>query len=78
MLQFGDINKIPGATASDGSPGYTSDNYAITSSGNLNTSTIGSLVNYTYTADTDAAGNLEHRESTVRTVISYHYQMISF
>ena len=66
LLQFGDINKIPGATASDGSPGYTSDNYAITSSGNLNTSTIGSLVNYTYTADTDAAGNLG--ESTVRTV----------
>ena len=66
LLQFGDINEIPNATASDGSPGYTSDNYTITQSGNLNTSVAGSFVNYTYTADTDAAGNLG--ESKVRTV----------
>ena len=66
LLQFGDINEIPNATASDGSPGYTFDNYTITQSGNLNTSVAGSFVNYTYTADTDAAGNLG--EIKVRTV----------
>ena len=66
LLQFGDINEIPNATASDGSPGYTFDNYTITQSGNLNTSVVGSFVNYTYTADTDAAGNLG--EIKVRTV----------
>ena len=46
-----------GAIASDGSPGYNASNYSTIKTGNVNTSNIGSIVNYTYTAYDDAAGN---------------------
>ena len=43
---------IPGATVTDGDPGY-SPNYTITTTGTLDTSNVGSSVIYTYTADAD-------------------------
>ena len=46
-----------GAIASDGSPGYSASNYSTSKTGNVNTSDIGSIVTYTYTAHDDAAGN---------------------
>ncbi|MDI1495562.1 MAG: DEAD-box helicase [Cenarchaeum symbiont of Oopsacas minuta] len=56
---------IPDATVNDGDPNY-SGNYTVTPNGTLDTSTIGSVVLYTYTADADTAGNLG--ESTTLTV----------
>ncbi|MDI1496104.1 MAG: hypothetical protein K8823_1412, partial [Cenarchaeum symbiont of Oopsacas minuta] len=56
---------IPGATVNDGDPNY-SGNYNVTTNGTLDTSTKGSTVLYTYTADTDGAGN--PGQSTTRTV----------
>ena len=61
----------PNATASDGSPGYSALNYTITN-GSLNTSKIGSTATYTYTADTDAAGNLGESISRTVTVVDYN------
>ena len=64
---------IPGATASDGSPGYSA-NYTVLN-GSLNTSEIGSTTTYTYTADSDAAGN--PGESITRTVTVIDYTPIN-
>ena len=47
---------IPGATATDGDPGY-SPNYTVTTNGTLDTSKLSTVVVYTYTADDDTAGN---------------------
>ncbi|MDI1495693.1 MAG: LVIVD repeat-containing protein [Cenarchaeum symbiont of Oopsacas minuta] len=56
---------IPGAIVQDGDPNY-SGTYNVTKNGTLDTSTIGSTVLYTYTADADGAGNPD--QSTTRTV----------
>ena len=61
---------IPDAIARDGSPGYSALNYTITN-GSLNTSKIGSNTTYTYTADTDAAGNPGASITRNVTVIDY-------
>ena len=47
---------IPGATATDGDPGY-SPNYTVTTNGTLDTNKLSTVVVYTYTADDDTAGN---------------------
>ena len=49
---------IPGAIATDNSPGYSAS-YSTSIAGTLDTSSIGSNVIYTYTAHPDVAGNLE-------------------
>ncbi len=56
---------IPGASATDNDPGY-SNGYSVSSSGQLNTSMVGSVVTYTYTANSDTAGN--RGESVTRNV----------
>ena len=60
----------PKAVASDGDPNYT-HNYTITNSGSLNTTMIGSSVNYTYTADPDGAGNPGASINRTVTVVDY-------
>ena len=62
---------IPGAIASDGSLGYSAS-YSMSETGNLNTSNIGSTVNYTYTAHADAAGNPGASITRTVTVIDYN------
>ena len=57
-----------GATASDGDPNY-SGIVIITTNGTLNTSKIGSVILYTYTADSDGAGNLGSSTSRIVTVV---------
>ena len=47
----------PGAVSSDGDPNYAKT-YVITNTSILNTTLVGSTVIYTYTADSDGAGNL--------------------
>ena len=61
---------IPGATAIDGSPGYSAS-YSTIVTGTLNTSMIGSNVTYTYTAHPDAAGNLGENVTRNVTVVDY-------
>ena len=49
---------IPGAIASDGSPGYSASDYSTSIIGGpINPDIIGNVVYYIYVADTDAAGN---------------------
>ena len=62
---------IPGAIATDGDPGY-SPNYTITTTGTLDTSTVGSSVIYTYTADADTVGNPGDSVTRTVTVIDYN------
>ena len=61
---------IPGATVTDGDPGY-SPNYTITTTGTLDTSNVGSSVIYTYTADADTVGNPGDSVTRTVTVIDY-------
>ncbi|MDI1495344.1 MAG: LVIVD repeat-containing protein, partial [Cenarchaeum symbiont of Oopsacas minuta] len=56
---------VPGATATDGDPKY-SGTYSSIRNGTLDTSILGAVLIYTYTASTDKAGNLG--ESINRTV----------
>ena len=60
-----------GANAYDGSPGYNASNYSTIKTGNVNTSDIGSTVNYTYTAYADAAGNPGASINRTVTVVDY-------
>ena len=60
-----------GAIASDGSPGYDTSNYSTSKTGNVNTSDIGSIVTYTYTAYPDAAGNPGASATRTVTVVDY-------
>ena len=48
---------IPGAIASDGSPGYSASDYSTSIIGGINPDIVGNVVYYIYVADTDAAGN---------------------
>ena len=66
---------IPGATAYDGSPGYSAS-YSTSITGNLNTSIIGSNVTYTYTAHPDAAGNLGESINRLVTVRDYNHSTL--
>ena len=61
---------IPGATASDGDPNY-SGTVITTTNDTLNTSKIGSVILYTYTADSDGAGNPGASVSRTISVIDY-------
>ena len=60
-----------GAIASDGSPGYNASNYSTSKTGNVNTSDIGSIVTYTYTAYDDAAGNPGTSINRIVTVVDH-------
>ena len=60
-----------GASASDGSPGYSAS-YSTSIDGTLDPSIIGSTVNYTYTADDDAAGNPGASMNRTVTVVDYN------
>ena len=60
-----------GAIVSDGSPGYNASNYSTSKTGNVNTSDVGSIVTYTYTAYDDAAGNPGASITRKVTVINY-------
>ena len=62
---------IPGATASDGSSGYSSSDYGTTIDGTLDPGIIGSTVTYSYTAHPDAAGNLGQVVNRTVTVVDY-------
>ena len=62
---------IPGAIATDGDPNY-SGNYTNTTTGDLNTSIVGSTATYTYTADADTVGNAGTSVSRTVTVIDYN------
>ena len=62
---------IPGAIAKDGSPEYLASNYTVTND-SLDTETVGSTANYTYTAHTDAAGNLGESINRTVTIVDYN------
>ena len=61
---------IPGAIATDNSPGYSAS-YSTSIAGTLDTSSIGSNVIYTYTAHPDVAGNLGENVTRSVTVVGY-------
>ena len=61
---------IPGAIVTDGDPEYT-PSYTVTTTGNLDTSNVGSTVIYTYTAQSDIVGNLGASVNRTVTVIDY-------
>ena len=61
---------IPGAIVTDGDPEYT-PSYTVTTTGNLDTSNVGSTVTYTYTAQSDIVGNLGASVNRTVTVIDY-------
>ena len=61
---------IPGATVTDGDPGY-SPSYTNTTNGTLDTSDVGSTVLYTYTAHPDPAGNPGASIERTVTVVNY-------
>ena len=58
-------------TVTDGVPNY-SGNYTNTTTGDLNTSIVGSTATYTYTADADTVGNAGTSVSRTVTVIDYN------
>ena len=61
---------IPGAIVTDGDPEY-SPSYTVTTTGNLDTSNVGSTVTYTYTAQSDIVGNPGASVNRTVTVIDY-------
>ena len=61
---------IPGAIVTDGDPEYT-PSYTVTTTGNLDTSNVGSTVTYTYTASSDIVGNPGASVNRTVTVIDY-------
>ena len=61
---------IPGAIVTDGDPEYT-PSYTVTTTGNLDTSNVGSTVTYTYTAQSDIVGNPGASVNRTVTVIDY-------
>ena len=61
---------IPGAIVTDGDPEY-SPSYTVTTTGNLDTSNVGSTVTYTYTASSDIVGNPGASVNRTVTVIDY-------
>ena len=61
----------PNATASDGSPGYSANDYSTSKTGTLDTSIVGSTATYTYTAYDDAAGNPGASINRTVTVVNY-------
>ena len=61
----------PGAVSSDGDPNYAKT-YVITNNSILNTTLVGSTVIYTYTADSDGAGNLGANITRNVTVVDYN------
>ena len=63
---------IPGAIASDGSPGYSASDYGTTIDGTLDPDIIGSTVTYAYTAHPDAASNIGTYVSRTVTVVDYN------
>ena len=80
MELIGDANHVvlvnnnysePGAIAIDGSPGYNASNYSVIVTGSLNNTMINSTVNYTYTAYSDAAGNLGTSINRTVTIVDY-------
>ena len=60
---------IPGAIATDGDPNYTGG-YSTTTNGTLNTSIPNSTILYTYTADSDGAGNMGNSVTRTVTIVS--------
>ena len=63
---------IPGATAIDGSPGYSASDYSTSIIGGpINSDIIGNVVYYIYVGDSDAAGNLGSDITRTVTVIDY-------
>ena len=60
---------IPGAIATDGDPNYTGGYNTITN-GTLNTSIPNSTILYTYTANSDGAGNIGNSVTRTVTVVS--------
>ena len=60
-----------GATSSDGDPNYAKT-YVVTNNSNLDTALIGSTVIYTYTANSDGAGNLGEHITRNVTVVDYN------
>ena len=59
---------IPNVTATDGDPNY-SGGFTLNKSDEINTAIIGSVYNYTYTADADTAGNPGESVSRIITII---------
>ena len=56
-ISQGTINPfIPNVTVTDGDPNYSGD-FTLNTNATVDTSLIGSVYNYTYTADADTAGN---------------------
>ena len=67
ILQNAPVSSIPNVTVTDGDPNYAGT-FSVTTNGTLNTSVIGSIVLYTYTANPDGAGNAGNSTSRLVTV----------
>ena len=61
-------SSIPNVIVSDGDPNYV-ENFTLVKNATVNTTIIGSVYNYTYTANTDPAGNLGSSTSRIITVM---------
>ena len=65
---------IPNVTVSDGDPNYV-ENFTLVKNVTVNTTIIGSVYNYTYTANTDPAGNLGSSTSRIITVMEPSFEI---
>ena len=65
----GSTPTIRNVTVTDGDPNYSGNYTLVTPNGLVDTSVNGSVYNYTYTADTDTAGNLGESISRIITII---------
>ena len=67
-ISQGTINPfIPNVTVTDGDPNYSGD-FTLNTNATVDTSLIGSVYNYTYTADADTAGNPGESMSRIITI----------
>ena len=69
IIRYSTLDQIPGATAYDGDPRYV-PRYNLNISNIIDTDQVGSSAIYTYTAHTDAAGNLGYNVTRNVTVIA--------
>ena len=67
VVPYGSNPSIPNVTVSDGDPNY-SGNFTLDKNATVDTTIMGSAYKYTYTADSDTAGNLGDSISRIITI----------
>ncbi len=70
ILQNNNVSSIPNVTVTDGDPNYAGT-FSIATNATLDTSVLGSVVLYTYTAAADGAGNAGSSVTRTVTVVDF-------